>query len=63
LFYGGFCESTQYGQQLFDHWVMEQGGKLIRCIGLERATAMLGLKNLTYNLNRFVFWESQFAAE
>jgi transposase, IS5 family len=50
-------------EHVFGHWVMEQGGKLIRWIGLERANAMLGWKNLTCNLNRFVFWESQLAAD
>jgi transposase, IS5 family len=50
-------------EHVFGHWVMEQGGKLIRCIGLQRAKAMLGLKNLTYNLKRFVFWESQLTTE
>lgn len=31
------------------------GGKLMRSIGDVRATANIGLKNLTYNLQRFVF--------
>lgn len=31
------------------------GGKLMRCIGSVRARASIGLKNLVYNLQRFVF--------
>src|ERR1039458_9142512 len=31
------------------------GGKLIRCIGIVRAEANIGLKNLVYNLQRSVF--------
>jgi IS5 family transposase len=31
------------------------GGKLMRCIGGVRAAANIGLKNLVYNLQRFVF--------
>ena len=31
------------------------GGKLLRGIGIVRARAKIGLKNLTYNLQRFVF--------
>ena len=27
-------------EHVFVHWVMEQGGKMIRCIGIRRATAM-----------------------
>lgn len=50
-------------EHVFGHWVMEQGGKLLRCIGLQRATAVLGLKNFTYNLKRFAFWESQMTTQ
>lgn len=35
------------------------GGKLVRSIGIERASVHIGLKNLTYNFQRLVFWESQ----
>ena len=31
------------------------GGKLMRCIGIVRAEAKIGMKNLVYNLRRFVF--------
>lgn len=33
----------------------QMGGKLMRCIGKLRADANIGLKNLVYNLQRFVF--------
>lgn len=35
------------------------GGKLVRSIGKERVSLHLGLKNLTYNFQRLVFWESR----
>lgn len=46
-------------EHVFGAMVNEMGGKAIRTIGLARAIAMLGLKNLTYNLKRFVFWQRQ----
>ena len=46
-------------EHVFGAMVNEMGGKAIRTIGLARATALLGLKNLTYNLKRFVFWRRQ----
>ena len=46
-------------EHVFGTMVNEMGGKAVRTIGLARATAMLGLKNLTYNLKRFVFWQQQ----
>ena len=46
-------------EHVFGTMVNEMGGKAVRTIGLARATAMLGLKNMTYNLKRFVFWEQQ----
>lgn len=46
-------------EHVFGNWVMTMGGKLLRCIGKPRATAQLGLKNLVYNLKRYVFWQSQ----
>lgn len=51
-------------EPVFGSWVMTMGGKLVRCIGIERVRAQLGLKNLTYNLKRYVFWQkkSQFRA-
>lgn len=46
-------------EHVFGTMVNEMGGKAVRTIGLARATAILGLKNLTYNLKRFVFWQQQ----
>lgn len=46
-------------EHVFGGWVMTMGGKLVRCIGLERVQAQLGLKNLVYNLKRYVFWEKK----
>lgn len=38
---------------------MMMGGKLMRCIGITRAKAVLGLRNLVYNMNRFMFLNKQ----
>jgi len=46
-------------EHVFGLWVMTLGGKMIRCIGIERAKAQLGLKNWVYNLTRYVFWQKQ----
>ena len=46
-------------EHVFGTMVNEMGGKAVRTIGLARATATLGLKNLTYNLKWFVFWQQQ----
>ncbi len=46
-------------EHVFGTMVNEMGGKAVRTIGLARATVMLGLKNLTYNLKRFIFWQQQ----
>lgn len=46
-------------EHVFGNWVMTMAGKLLRCIGKPRATEQLGLKNLVYNLKRYVFWQSQ----
>lgn len=43
-------------EHVFGTWVMNLGGKLVRCIGLERVTSQLGLKDLAYNLRRYVFF-------
>ena len=50
-------------EHVFGTMVNEMGGKLVRTIGLARAEVMLGLKNLTYNLKRFVFWQKQDSQE
>ena len=46
-------------EHVFGTMVTEMGGKLLRSIGLARAKANLGLKNLAYNLKRLVMWESK----
>jgi hypothetical protein len=38
---------------------MQIDGKLVRSIGIVRAKAQLGLKNLTYNLIRYTFLETK----
>jgi len=46
-------------EHVFGSWLMTMGGKLVRVVGLERVEAQLGLKNLMYNLKRYVFWEKK----
>lgn len=46
-------------EHVFGNWVMTMGGKVVRAIGLERVRAQLGLKNLGYNLKRYVFWQKR----
>jgi transposase, IS5 family len=46
-------------EHVFGAWVMNLGGKLVRCIGIKRVTAQLGLKDLTYNLRRYVFFSKK----
>ncbi len=41
-------------EHVFGHQVTAMGGKLIRTIGRVRARAKIGLKNLTYNFQRFL---------
>ncbi|MDH5773945.1 MAG: transposase [Nitrospirota bacterium] len=41
-------------EHVFGHQVTAMGGKLIRTIGRIRAHAKIGLKNLTYNFQRFL---------
>lgn len=43
-------------KHVFGTWVMNLGGKLVRCIGIEQVTPQLGLKDLAYNLRRYVFF-------
>ncbi|MFG6106766.1 hypothetical protein U2F10_31295 [Leptothoe sp. EHU-05/26/07-4] len=50
-------------QQLFGAMVNEMEGKVIRTIGFARSKAMLGLKKMTYNLKRYVFWQKENIAE
>ena len=44
-------------EHVFGHWVNSMGGKLMRSIGQQSVEATIGLKNLVYNLKRYVFWE------
>ena len=46
-------------EHVFGAWVNEMGGKLIRSIGIARAEANLGLRNLAYNLKRYVYLETR----
>ena len=46
-------------EHVFGGWVMTMGGKLVRCIGIERVRAYQGLKDLSYNLTRYVFWQKK----
>jgi IS5 family transposase len=46
-------------EHVFGTWVMQMGGKLVRSIGIVRAKAQLGLKNLTYNLLRYTFLQTK----
>ncbi|WP_017663158.1 IS5 family transposase [Baaleninema simplex] len=46
-------------EHVFGAWVMSMGGKLLRSIGKIRANANIGLKNLAYNIRRYIFWETQ----
>ena len=46
-------------EHVFGDFVTSMGGKVMRTIGLARAQTQLGLKNLVYNLKRFVYLETQ----
>jgi len=46
-------------EHVFGDVVTSMGGKLVRSIGLARAQTQLGLKNLVYNLKRFICLETQ----
>jgi IS5 family transposase len=46
-------------EHIFGAWTMQMGGKLVRAIGIVRVKAQLGLKNLTYNLMRYTFLQTQ----
>jgi len=48
-------------EHVFGAWVNEMGGKLVRSIGIDRARANLGLRNLAYNLKRYVYLETRAA--
>jgi transposase, IS5 family len=42
-------------EHVFGHQATAMGGELMRCIGMVRAKAQIGLRNLVYNMHRFVF--------
>lgn len=46
-------------EHVFGAWVMNLGGKQVRCIGIKRVRAQLGLKDLAYNVRRYVFWRKK----
>lgn len=46
-------------EHVFGAWVTSMGGKMLRCIGMERVRTQLGLKNLAYNFKRYVFWQKK----
>ncbi|MEM9149455.1 MAG: transposase, partial [Cyanobacteria bacterium P01_F01_bin.3] len=46
-------------EHIFGTMITSMGGKAIRSIGIANAKANLGLKNLTFNLQRYVFWQKQ----
>lgn len=46
-------------EHVFGSWVMEIGGKAVRAIGKERVSGIIGLKNLVYNMKRYLFLEQQ----
>ena len=49
-------------EHVFGDFVTSMGGKVMRSFGLARAQTQLDLKNLVYNLKRFVCLETQPAA-
>ena len=50
-------------EHVFGSWVSSMGGKQVRCVGLERVRAYLGLKDLAFNLQRYVFWQKRKASQ
>jgi IS5 family transposase len=46
-------------EHVFGAWVMEMGGKQVRCIGIKRVSAQLALKDLVYDLKRYLFWNNK----
>jgi len=42
-------------EHIFGHMQNSMGGTYIRCIGIRRAGCSIALKNLAYNLNRYVY--------
>jgi transposase, IS5 family len=50
-------------EHVFGHQATAMAGKVMRCIGMVRAKAVIGLRNLVYNMQRFVFLRQQKLAE
>jgi hypothetical protein len=55
----GSCNRTKSSvrvriEHLFGAQTNEMGGTLVRTIGMVRATAKIGMKNLAYNMRRLV---------
>ena len=48
-------------EHVFGDMVQSRGGKLERVIGQARIETQIGLKNLAYNLKRYVFLQTQCA--
>ncbi|MEM8642030.1 MAG: IS5 family transposase [Cyanobacteria bacterium P01_G01_bin.54] len=46
-------------EHVFGGMVQSMGGKLERVIGQARIETQIGLKNLVYNLKRYVFWKGK----
>ena len=46
-------------EHVFGAWQTRMGGKKVSNIGLIRVKTKVGLKNLTYNLLRYIFWEKK----
>jgi len=46
-------------EHVFGAWVTDMGGKLVRSIGKIRVGAVIGLRNLAYNIKRYVYWKTQ----
>jgi transposase, IS5 family len=46
-------------EHVFGCWVTSMGGKAVRGVGLTAVRAYLGLKMLTFNLKRYVLWQTK----
>lgn len=46
-------------EHVFGAWQTRMGGKKVRAIGITKVKAKVGLKNLAYNLLRYIFWEKK----
>lgn len=45
-------------EHVFGSWITEMGGKLVRVIGMARVKSVIGLKNIVYNMKRYVYLET-----